>query len=398
MRIGGAYPFGQAAVPIPLKSGQQFYLPPGNFFISMGQASELQYFDPNNLCWRGIVTPDNCYTLYNTDGFNYRIANQSGVVNGCKITNAGSGAVNGIGAAATGVTVSFGAAPSNGQAATAYPIVGGQIPTTITITQAGSGFTVPPLILIDPPPPGGIQATAVCTISAGAINAVTVTNQGAGYTSVPNVWVIPQYATYQGFGVPVNATPPVNTIPPGIVAPVQGINSYPPFLPFFDYAAVSGTTGALLTAGALTGSGTLTGIVMQSYGGGYAGTTIPTITITGAGAAAATPLMSMSLQSITITAGGAAYAGTQVLLSSFGLIQATDGCNGIFQPRSARGTATQSGGVINATVIEDPGFGFQTVPVIGVIQTNTTPATTIATLTAVVGGINDVILVQPAAQ
>jgi hypothetical protein len=46
-------------------------------------------------------------------------------------------------------------------------------------------------LLIDPPPPGGVPATAVCTLTAGAIGAVTVTNQGAGYRAAPNVKVVP---------------------------------------------------------------------------------------------------------------------------------------------------------------------------------------------------------------
>jgi hypothetical protein len=398
MRVGGAYPFGQGAVPIPLRTGQQFYMPPGNYLVTLGSQTVMQYFDPSQATWRCVGMPDNIVNLQDSDGFNYRLVNASGVAVGGSITNAGSGAVNGIGAAATGVALSFGAAPSNGVAAAAYPIVGGSINTTITITNGGSGFVVPPLLLLDPPPLGGIQATAVCTISGGVINAVTVTNAGAGYTSAPNCYVIPQFATYQGLGVPVNATAPTNTIPPGLVAPVVGINSYPTFLPFIQYTpAASG--GALLTVNpVLTGSGTLTGFVMTNYGANYVGTAIPTIAITGAGAAAATAIMSFSLVSITITSGGAAYQGTQVLISSYGLIKATDGNNGVYQPRSARGTATQGGGVINATVIEDAGFGMQSVPVIGVIQTNGTPATTVATLTAVVGGVSDVTLLQPATQ
>jgi hypothetical protein len=256
---------------------------------------------------------------------------------------------------------------------------------------------VPPILAIDPPPAGGIQATATCTISAGAINAVTVTNAGAGYISAPNVYVMPQYGTYPGIGPPVNAVAPSTAIPPGLIGSNQ-----PPFFPGINWGISPGTTGALLTANpTLTGSGTVTGLVMTNWGLGYTGTTIPTIAITGAGAAAATALMSMSLTSVTITSGGVAYsADTHLWESTLGLLTAATNVinNNAIGPRAARGRATQSGGVINAVVIEDNGFGFQAVPRIGVTATSGTPPTTVANLTAVVGPVTDISILQPAVQ
>ena len=35
--------------------------------------------------------------------------------------------------------------------------------------------------------PGGSGATATCTVSSGSINSVTITNAGSGYTSAPTV-------------------------------------------------------------------------------------------------------------------------------------------------------------------------------------------------------------------
>src|SRR5215472_7694990 len=180
-RIGGAFPLALAQIIeggglMSLPGGGIFYPPPGQYLFTSGYTTVLEWWDPIQQQWR-VYGPVGARSLQITcDGYNMRIINASGIVTGANITNAGSGGVNGIGATATGVTVSFGAAPSNGVAATAYAIVGGQINSTITITAGGSGYLVPPILLIDPPPPGGIQATAVCTISAGAINAVTVTN------------------------------------------------------------------------------------------------------------------------------------------------------------------------------------------------------------------------------
>lgn len=402
-RIGGPFGFGTPGMAIQLAGGEAFYPPPGDYFITLGAQTIVQWWDQQNLIWRNLATGIASDPVdLSTDGFNLRLLNASGVVQGASITAAGSGAVNGIGAAATGVSVSFGAAPANGVAAAAYPIVGGQVPATITIGAGGSGFLYPPILLIDPPPAGGIQATATCTISAGAINAVTVTNQGAGYTSIPNIYILQQWATYPGIGTPVNpAGPPVNIIPPGLVN-VPPTLPPGPWFPAINWGASVG--GATLNFGAapvLAGSGTLTGIVMTNYGLGYTGTTIPAITVTGAGAATATALMSMALQSITITSGGVAYAAaTHIWESNLALLTAATGIinNNVAGPRSCKGRATQSGGVINATVIEDAGFGFQIVPTIGVIATQGTPPTTVANLTPVVGGVTDVSVIFPAYQ
>ena len=393
-RIGGAFPLALAQIIeggglMSLPGGGIFYPPPGQYLFTSGYTTVLEWWDPIQQQWR-VYGPVGARSLQVTcDGYNMRIINASGIVTGANITNAGSGGVNGIGATATGVTVSFGAAPSNGVAATAYAIVGGQINSTITITAGGSGYLVPPILLIDPPPPGGIQATAVCTISAGAINAVTVTNQGAGYTSAPTVTVIPQFQYYAGgpsgsfavAGVGIGgSSTAVSGTPGGSVLPNNvGLGS-----------------GAVLTVNAtLAGTGTVTGIVPVQQGVGYTGTTIPTITITGAGAAAATAIMSMSLSSITITSGGVAYGTNTPMWSSNGGSIAKTNNNNALMMRQAFGGATLSGGAVNATTIDDPGFGFQTVPLLTVTQSAGTPATTLANLTAVVGGINDVFILQP---
>jgi hypothetical protein len=392
MRLGGAFPFGQAAVPVALPAGGVFYVPAGNYFVSPGGQTVMQYFDPVLLSWRNVDNPQGgMHTVISCDGYNYRLINMSGVVNAAVITNAGSGAVNGIGQAATGVAVSFGAAPANGQAAAAYAVVGGAL-SGIVITNGGSGFVVAPIIVIDAPPPGGVQATATCTISGGVINAVTLVNPGAGYTAVPNVYVIPQYSTYVGIGVPVNPAGPPSIVPPGILNFQQ-----PPFFPGINWTQVQQSpSGAVLTAGALTGSGTVTAIVMTAYGAGYTGTTIPTITITGAGAAAATAIPSFCFISAT-NAGGAGYTVGAPFITSLTPTGATPvlfNNNNAFGPRAARGRLTATSG--NTSVVEDPGFGLQGVVNVGVLEFGNAALPTIGVFTAVVGGITDTSVLQPA--
>lgn len=392
-RIGGAFPFPLAQPQegggvISLPSGGVYYPSPGEYTLTTGDQTVLQWWDPINQIWRVVGAPNTQMIMLSSDGYNYRLLNASGIVTGALITNAGSGATNGVGATATGVAISFGSAPTNGVAATAYPIVGGSISSTITITQAGTGFVQAPLIVIDPPStPGGIQATAVCRISAGAIAAVTVINTGAGYTAVPNVYVIPQLGSYGGgpSGGVAAATYP----PPGLV---------------FQTSAVPGnqnlsSSGAQLTAtlDAAT-SATLTGIVVINPGALYTGTSIPTITITGAGAAAATAIMSMCVSSVTVSAAGAAVSVAPAWMSTMGLVAATDDCNGTYMARPAYGTTTLSTTTVGTFVVEQPGFGFQKVPVIGIIPAGGTIYTTIPAGTAVIGSKNDFSILQPRVQ
>lgn len=392
-RIGGAFPFPLAQPQegggvIALASGQVFYCPAGEYLCSTGGQTVLQWYDPINQLWRVVGSPNTQLRYINCDGFNYRLLNASGIVTGAAITNAGSGATNGVGTTATGVSVSFGAAPSNGVAATAYPIVGGAISTTITITQAGSGFVTAPTIVIDPPQTaGGVQATAVCRISAGAIAAVTVLNAGAGYTAVPNVYVIPQAFPYAGGpsgGVTAGASPP-----PGFVYPTSAVAGN----------QNTSSTGAQLTATLdATVSSKLTGIVVVNPGALYTGTSIPTITVTGAGAAAATAIMSMCMTSVTTANAGVAVSVAPSWISTMGLIASSDANNGKYQARPAFGTTVLTSTTIDTFAVEEPGFGFQKVPVVGIIPTGGTTWTTYPAGTAVVGGINDWALLQPRVQ
>lgn len=392
-RIGGAFPFPLAQVSegggvIQLPSGGIFYPPPGEWLCTTGNNTLMQWFDPINQLWRSVQQPAVQGQYISTDGYNYRLFNASGVVMGALITNAGSGGTNGIGSVATGVNVTF-AAPASGQVnqtATGYAVVGGSVAAP-TISQAGSGFLTAPMIVIDPPPPGGIQATAVATInSTGGISAITMVNVGGGYTASPNFWIIPQFGSYAGGpsgGVAAGVLPP-----PGIIFPSNAVPGNQNI----------GSTGAQLTSVALTGSGTLTGIVIINPGNLYTGTTIPVVTITGCGTAAATAIMSLALTSVTLGAGGSGYGSgaAPIWVTSIGLVAASAN-NSLFLPRNAIGITTLGGGAVATFVVEDPGFGFQKVPQVSVLNTSAIAATQ-ATGTAVVGGVNDTSLLQPRVQ
>ena|SRR5579872_1599481 len=278
-QIRGAFPFPYAQVAegggvITLASGGVWYPPPGEWLLQTSANLCVQWWDPIANTWRNGVSNSNTGDYFPSDGYNLRILNLTGIVQVASFA-AGSGGTNGIGFAATGAAVSIIASNTTGGAqATAYAIVGGSVQAP-TITQAGSGFVMPPVVVIDAPPIGGIQATATAALTAGGgIASITMSNVGAGYAASPNFYLIPQTAYYQGAPSGGVAAAPIP--PPGLVFPANAVPGNQNTSP----------TGAQLTSNALTGSGTLTGVVMINNGGGYTGT--PTGTVTGVGAATVT--------------------------------------------------------------------------------------------------------------
>jgi hypothetical protein len=276
-QIRGAFPYPYAQPQegggvIVLGSGASFFPPSGQYVVSLPASNMvMQWWNPLANSWVSITSASD---FVSADGFNIRLFNTTGIVQVASFT-AGSGGVNGIGFAATGAAVAFSAPGTGGMQATGYVIVGGSVQAP-TITQAGTGFLAPPLVVIDAPPVGGIQATATALLTAGGgIASITMQNVGAGYASSPNFYLIPQTPIYQGGtsgGAAAGAIPP-----PGIVAPANAVPGN---------QNTSSVTGALLTSVALTGSGTVTGIVMINNGSSYTGT--PTGTVTGVGAATVT--------------------------------------------------------------------------------------------------------------
>ena len=59
---------------------------------------------------------------------------------------------------------------------------------SLNIAFGGTGYaSAPDVVIAAPGTTGGHQATATCTVSAGAINTVTITYAGSGYTTIPVV-------------------------------------------------------------------------------------------------------------------------------------------------------------------------------------------------------------------
>jgi hypothetical protein len=292
-RIGGAFPLPLAQVQeggsrVELASGGVFYPPPGEYIYNLDANTILQYFDGQAQTWQ-TLTPASGGGYLSADGYNFRFLNTAGIFTSTTISNAGSTMTNGIGSTINGVSATVPVSDTTGGVrGTVSTIVGGSVAAP-TITQAGSGFLEPPLIVIDPPPPGGIQATATCALSAtGTVASVSMANVGGGYLASPNFWVIPQPALYQGGpaqGVAAGAIPA-----PGLVFPSNAVPGN----------QNTSATGVQLTSIALTGSGTLTGLVIDNPGGGYTSSS-RTVTFTGgAGGVAATGAVANTTPAVSL--------------------------------------------------------------------------------------------------
>lgn len=333
-------------------------IPAGQYLFQPGPYTFLEFLDPITQVWRQASPLCMQPAIIAVDGVNFRIANRSGCPVGAFITNVGSAYTS-----APVVTASAGAS-------TWRAVVGGAINSTVTITTAGAGYNYAPQLIISAPPSGGVQASATCTISAGAVNAVTVVNQGAGYTIAPTITVVPD---------PREAT----ATTPGP------------------------TTASVLTVNAtLTGSGTITALLCTDPG--TAVTAVPTLTFTGGGgsSAAATTVMAFAATGFTVGTAGAGYGNAQpfAVITTGGIVSGSAGAvvnpfigNGFFTPRQANisGTST-SGGAITATglVINDPGL-FQAVPSGIVLAGGSGLATGQGVVTITVGGASDTYLLQP---
>lgn len=356
--------FGLSSNELSLGAGRIFNLPAGSFLIDTGPYSFVQFLDPVTQTWQDYPTDGASVQQVNSDGANYRVINLSGCVIRALVTTAGSGYTNGI--YVNGVSTTTGlaglTATTSAGGATWTTVVGGAISTTITLVTGGSGYSIAPNVLISAPPAGGIQATAIATISAGAVTGFTVINQGAGYVNAPLITIIPQP---------------------------------------FDTATVAATATT-----ALTGTGTLT--AMYPNYNGTPLTAVPTLSFSAAAGsgAVATSVMNFATTGITVTNAGVAYAATAAfaVISTGGIVAGTAAYTnpstqaGLTLPRMAQyqGTTT-GGGVITATglVAVDQGIGFQAIPTAVILPTGTTVPTTGATATFTVGGVTDSTTIQP---
>ncbi len=153
----------------------------------------------------------------------------------------------------------------------------------VSITNRGSGYTSPPLVVFSSAPSGGSTATGIATMLTGIVDlcesdinssrvqGVNVTNPGFGYTVAPMVNFI------GGGGSGAKATATIGDGVVGIITVTNGGSGYAT-VPTVTFSAPGiGTTAVATGYAVINASGSVTSVYLTNAGIGY--TVAPTITI-----------------------------------------------------------------------------------------------------------------------
>lgn len=330
-----------------LAPGGCFVIPPGNWYLHLGPQVIVQFRDPVNGCWVLPIMPVHQDKIVFSDGQNCRIANLTGCAAVATITNSG-----------TGYAQSTTTCVASAGGSTWQPIVGGSL-TISSITNVGGNYGVAPIVMIPPPPSPGLQATAVATIgTGGTVSAIACDNVGAGYLTAPPIVLVPS-----------------------------------PFDPNLNAGITTAT--ALAT---LIGSGSVTGLICTNNGNSVS--SVPTLTISGAGSSAAASVSLLTtLSSVSIANAGVGYTST-IMGAGGGTPSYTatntnplhDGHK--FVPRIPNVALTASGNSITAATIVDGGLFLGTATLVP--APNAASVSTPATLSGVQGGASGSFWMTPA--
>lgn len=366
-QLGNA-PYDANTNRIGLPAGTALPIPAGNWYLTLGMYSVLQFLDPvtglwvmgQTAGWAGGVIP------IKSDGFSVRVANLLGCPTGAVVAAFGSAYVQS--------TTTIAPTPGN---STWVPLVGGQL--SPSVSSAGAGYGVAPIAIIPAPPPagsnangvGGVQASGYAVIASGTVSGFTMTNPGAGYPSGMTITLLP------------NPTDP-------------NISS-----------GITQATVIFSTAGA----GSITGALCTNPGAPLSNPNQITLTISGAGSSGS--LTANVLQTVTaasVSGAGTGYGTVSALLTTVGGVPAqgsvSNGPDSLYlawRPRPAQigltvtnvGTiGTQlgtiyDGGLFNTSAA--PNFVLQSQP-----QTAPTVAIVQATIALTMGSRADFITLQPA--
>ena len=343
---------------VSLNQSQAYLVPSGWFGVKPGKYTTLQLFDPITLMWRSVGGGpiDGMIEYGQSDGVNWRLANQTGCAVGALITNAGSGYTS-----APLVTPSAGGSIWRA-------IIGGAVNTTVVITNGGTNYTYPPIVLFTAPPAGGIQATGHAVLTGSVVSSIVVDDQGAGYVSAPTIAI--SNDPREGAAVALPA-----------VATTVGYN-----------AAATCT---------LTGAGTITGLVCVDHGTG-AQSSIVTLAFSGGGGAsgAATAIMCWTFNSFTVTNGGTPLSGAFAQITGLDNFPATAAAYtnpttqaNLVKIRAAniRGTITANALVVTSQTVFDAGI-YTSVPTY-IVTPTASAVTTAPIIVPVMGGQQDVSMI-----
>ena len=271
-------PYDPSSNVMTLPGGAVFNVPAGNYYIDLSPNVIVQYQDPVNSLW---ALPRSGYLgrmqMVKSDGFTCRVANLTGCPVVAVVTATGSGYPT------SGTTCT-----SSGTGGSTWEVVvGGQLSVS-TVSVAGGGYGVPPIVMIPVPPSPGVQATAYTTIASGTVSGVTLNNVGAGYpTSGVTAVIVPS-----------------------------------PFDP--NVIAGNAITQATVVLG-VVGAGSVSAVLCTNPGNPVSSASVPTLTISGTGgsAATATAYQMCTLTSVSVVSDGAGYTGGGYLTTVGGIPSAT---------------------------------------------------------------------------
>jgi len=346
-------PYQQGTNEVRLAAGQALPIPAGEWLITLGKYSVIQFLDPVSTTWRIIEASREGPQFVKSDGFTRRIANLTGCPVAAVVTNMGNGSYV---ESTTTVTPNLGNS-------TWKAVVGGAI-TSISVSVAGAGYGMPPVCFVPAPAAPGVQATAVATISGGSVSTITLVDAGAGYESTPTMTILPNPAD-----------------------------------PNFTAGSITTHATAVLTTGR---AGSVTAVLCTNSG--VALSALPTLTIAGAGASAtAVPVWMSTVTSTSISAAGAAYVSLSALLTTTGGRTAgSDAASNpeismtAFTPRPLRAEVGMANATASLVTIDDRGLFTGTPTSMILPQGNVSAQTTasIATIVLTQGSLADTILMQ----
>jgi hypothetical protein len=137
---------------------------------------------------------------------------------------------------------------------------------SIAITNAGSGYTSAPAVVISAPnQTGGIQAEAQASITANAVSAITLTEAGSGYTSPPTVTIT------GGGGANATAIASLATFRKGTVSVLVTNGGTGYTNASNTVVTISGGGGANAAGTAILAGGQISRVIMTNPGTGITG-------------------------------------------------------------------------------------------------------------------------------
>ena len=346
--LAAAGTFTLPAATASCTGGYFFYLPYGqqrNYFVAAGTVTGTFVV---GMFLTGASIPANTYIIADVGGGEFLVSQYTGTIN--------AELVNGT-TQPTTVTGKLAVSQwQNTQLLIADPLKGyftwdgthlvnvGSL-SGIGIVNGGTNYITAPTITISAPDQtGGVQATAIATITntAGQVINIQVTSPGASFTSVPKVTLSdpppPGIRATAGASILSN-----NVVSISIINPGSGYTTAPG-------VTISGGGGGSASATATIDTGSINGVILTNAGSGY--TAAPTITISG-GSGSGANLVAGALTfatgslAVQINNGGNGYtnaANTVVTITG-------DGTNAV-------GKAIISGGQITQVIMTNPGTGY----------------------------------------